>query len=90
MVFAPGCEAYTHPTNKMSKTQSNKIKKLIPVLKVVRRKCLDCSANSPYEVKHCVIIDCPLYKYRKGILENEKENSQGDLLKPKQKMRLKQ
>ena len=35
-------------------------------LKAVRQYCLDCSGDSPSEVKDCVITDCPLYQFRMG------------------------
>ncbi len=35
-------------------------------LKAIRAKCLDCSAGSAHEVKHCVIPECPLYPFRFG------------------------
>ena len=38
---------------------------LTPV-KAIRKKCLDCSAYSPAEVRSCPIRDCPIYEYRMG------------------------
>lgn len=35
-------------------------------IKAIRRKCLDCCAYQPKEVKLCVVPDCPLYPYRLG------------------------
>jgi len=35
-------------------------------LKAIRLKCLDCSNNSPCEVRLCPIKNCPLYLYRFG------------------------
>lgn len=30
----------------------------------IKLKCLECSAWQPTEVRHCVIVDCPLYPLR--------------------------
>lgn len=35
-------------------------------LKAIRKKCLDCSAGQPSEVRNCEIVDCPLFIYRMG------------------------
>jgi len=40
-------------------------KKITP-LKVIRRKCLDCTAGSYKEIRDCLIPDCALYPYRMG------------------------
>jgi hypothetical protein len=37
-----------------------------PILKVVRAKCLDCSAGSQSEVAKCTAIRCALWPYRMG------------------------
>ena len=34
--------------------------------RVIRLKCLDCSAGSIKEVEHCLVKDCPLWSYRFG------------------------
>ena len=49
---------------------SNKTK-LTPI-KAIREKCLDCSAGQPSEIRKCLIIDCPLFKYRFGKNPNRK------------------
>lgn len=36
------------------------------VLKAIRAKCLDCSGNSPSEVRECGITHCALHPYRMG------------------------
>jgi len=36
------------------------------VLRAVKEKCLDCSADQPKEVRLCVITHCSLYRYRFG------------------------
>lgn len=38
----------------------------VPVLKAVRKKCLDCMRGSSNEVKLCPSHDCPLYAFRFG------------------------
>ncbi len=37
-----------------------------PILKVIRRKCLDCSVDQPTEVRLCPVTKCPLWPYRMG------------------------
>jgi len=37
------------------------------LLKAVKSKCLDCSCNSPTEVKLCPVATCPLYPFKMGI-----------------------
>src|SRR5450631_3713965 len=37
-----------------------------PVLKAIRRKCLDCSGRSPAEVADCLVRQCPLFPFRFG------------------------
>ena len=39
--------------------------KPVPLLKIIREKCLDCCCGS-VEVKLCHIKDCPLFPYRMG------------------------
>lgn len=40
--------------------------KPISPMKAIRLKCLDCCCNSPYEVKLCPSVDCPIYPFRLG------------------------
>jgi len=40
-------------------------KKLTP-MRAIRKKCLDCCADSQMEVRLCDIKDCPLHPYRMG------------------------
>lgn len=35
-------------------------------LKAIRAKCIECSGDSPYEVKRCSSTDCVLYPFRFG------------------------
>ena len=58
----------------MTKQQSEKIKKLIPLLRAIRLRCLDCSANSSYEVKKCSLIECALYDYRFGTISSSQKS----------------
>ncbi len=37
-----------------------------PLLKVIRKKCLDCCCNQHSEVRKCPITDCSLWPYRMG------------------------
>lgn len=37
-----------------------------PVLRAIRRKCLDCSGNSTAEVADCLVRRCPLWPFRLG------------------------
>ena len=41
-------------------------------MKAIRAKCLQCSNDSPKEVKLCPIKDCPLYAFRFGKNPNIK------------------
>jgi hypothetical protein len=36
------------------------------LMKVIRLKCLDCTAGSSHEVAICHLIDCPCWPYRFG------------------------
>jgi hypothetical protein len=42
----------------------DKLEKTGSMKTCIKLKCLECSAWQPSEVKHCVIIDCPLYPIR--------------------------
>ena len=39
---------------------------VMPVLSVIRAKCLDCCAGQQSEVRRCVSIKCALWPYRMG------------------------
>lgn len=43
------------------------------LLLAIRRKCMDCSGNMRNEVRDCRIVTCPLHKYRRNALEDEKQ-----------------
>lgn len=38
----------------------------IPVLRAIRLKCLDCSADARKEVELCPVANCPLHPFRFG------------------------
>ena len=38
----------------------------MPMLKVIRAKCLDCCADQPGEVRKCTAFRCALWPYRLG------------------------
>jgi hypothetical protein len=40
------------------------IHKPLPILRVIREKCLDCCAGSETEVRKCTAIKCALWPYR--------------------------
>lgn len=42
-----------------------KFERLTP-LRVIRLKCLECSTGSSFEVRNCIIPDCPFYFLRFG------------------------
>jgi hypothetical protein len=39
---------------------------VVPILSVIRAKCLDCCAAQQSEVRRCVSIKCALWPYRMG------------------------
>ena len=40
-------------------------KSMTPI-RTIREKCLDCCLNQRSEVKHCGVVACPLWPYRRG------------------------
>ena len=40
-------------------------------IKAIRQTCLDCTCGQPKEIRHCPIINCPLYPYRMGRRPDE-------------------
>ena len=48
------------------------------LLKIIRMKCLDCTADQKDEVKLCPSEDCPLWPYRfaKGPYKSEMSDAQ--------------
>jgi hypothetical protein len=38
----------------------------LPILSVIRAKCLDCCCGSESEVRKCTATGCPLWPYRMG------------------------
>lgn len=58
----------------------------ITPLKAIRAKCLDCSCESPLEVRECPVTDCPLYMFRFGhnpniSLTEEQRARKGEIAK---------
>ena len=39
---------------------------MVTPLRAIRTYCLQCSGDSPSEVRFCSIADCPLFGYRLG------------------------
>lgn len=39
---------------------------MVGPLKIIRKKCLDCSVGNYAEVERCLVRDCPLWSYRFG------------------------
>lgn len=38
-----------------------------PIVKIIRKKCLDCCGQQKGEVRKCVVTDCPLWAFRMGV-----------------------
>ena len=51
---------------KDTKKKKKASKKLLTPLLAIRAKCLDCSNQSPGEVRVCEFKECSLYPYRSG------------------------
>lgn len=64
----------------MTKAQLKKIKELLPLIKAIRLRCLDCSAGSGYEVKVCPCDSCALYPFRMGLNSQEGKFTRGKTL----------
>ena len=47
----------------------------MPLLRVIRGKCLDCSYTAS-EVRHCTAVDCSLWPYRMGTNPFRAERSE--------------
>jgi hypothetical protein len=47
--------------------------------KAIRQNCIDCSGGSKFEVRHCVVNDCPLWPYRMGVAEAKRLGFSDDL-----------
>lgn len=37
-----------------------------PLLKLIRRNCIDCAGNNEAEVRRCALVACPFWPYRMG------------------------
>lgn len=42
--------------------------KTLSPIKAIRKKCLDCSGESPAEVRECPVRDCILFPFRFGMM----------------------
>ena len=51
----------------MTKIQRQRANLTKDLIKGIRKRCLDCSAYNPHEIKKCVSTDCGLYPYRNGL-----------------------
>ena len=51
----------------MTKFQQDRINELLPLIKVIREKCIECCNGSSYEVKLCPRNNCSLFHYRLGL-----------------------
>lgn len=49
------------------------MRKLTP-MRAIRKKCLDCCAYQPREVRLCTAVNCPLYSYRLGHKPSKDNN----------------
>lgn len=49
--------------------------KKMPLIRVIRKKCIDCCCGQHSEVNKCHITDCPLWPYRMGKNPFHKRNT---------------
>ena len=42
--------------------------------KAIRLKCLECMCGQANEVRLCLALDCPLYRFRFGYEVDEEDN----------------
>ena len=57
--------------NQYEKKFQESIGKRISRSKAIRLKCLDCSGFQSAEVKHCPVVNCPLWRYRMGYEQRD-------------------
>ena len=57
------------------------MEKVLTPLQAIRKKCLDCTGDSLEEIRNCPIEECPLYIYRSGQLEQDKEKTKERMAK---------
>jgi hypothetical protein len=55
--------------------------KILPPLRAVRHRCLDCVCELPEEVKVCPVTDCPLWPFRFGKYPEDHQGPKS-VLKP--------
>jgi hypothetical protein len=67
-----------------------KSKKRVPILKVIRLKCLDCCCWQENEVRLCPSDDCILWNFRMGKnpIKREMTEEQRDVLRKRMKKSL--
>lgn len=52
------------------------MKEIKTPLQAIRRKCYECSNNQYWEIRGCLVTDCPLYEFRNGrIPQKSKEGT---------------
>lgn len=91
----PGLEIGTENTEigmdprKMAPDQLKSLgHEMLPILSVIRARCVDCSGGSQTEVRYCTAIKCVLWPYRMGtnpfrekkVLSQERRNKLKDQL----------
>lgn len=48
---------------------------MLTPIKSIRAFCVGCSGGNRSEVKHCPVVDCPLFPYRMGKRPKTGEDS---------------
>ncbi len=52
------------------------MKEITTPLQAIRKKCYECSNNQYWEIRGCLVTDCPLYEFRNGrIPQRQKEGT---------------
>lgn len=52
-------------------------------IEAIRQKCLDCCSNEMQEIKGCMVLDCPIWKFRLGLHPFTEKNSKNPFLDTK-------
>ena len=65
------------------------MEKVLTPLQAIRKKCLDCTGDSLEEIRNCPIEKCPLYIYRSGKLEQDKEKTKERMAKMRANRKIK-
>lgn len=66
------------------------MEKVLTPLQAIRKKCLDCTGDNLEEIRKCPIEECPLYIYRSGKLEQDKEKTKERMAKARANRKLKE